>query len=91
MNYRVEMSSSAVRDINGISPRYRAAVIEFVYGPLAEDPEELGGARLHGGLAGSWSACRGGYRVLYTILDDKGVALVHRIAHPAATYGPRVR
>lgn len=83
--FRVELASTAVRDMNKIPPRYLGAIIEFVYGPLAENPARVGG-RLERDLEGLRSAHRGAYRVLYTILDDDQVVVVHRIDHRAHVY-----
>lgn len=88
MAYRVEVTSSAARDMNQIPPRYLHAIVQFLYGALAENPRRVGG-ELRNELAGSHSARRGAYRVLYTILDDDDVVLVHRIDHRATAYHPR--
>lgn len=88
MAYRVELSSSAVRDMNRIPPRYLNAIIEFLYGPLAANPARMCGPLSHE-LHGSRSARRGAYRILYTILDDDEVVIVHRIDHRATAYKPR--
>ncbi|MDH6532519.1 mRNA interferase RelE/StbE [Aurantimicrobium minutum] len=45
-----------------------AAVIEFIYGPLAENPHRLGKS-LRGDLAGMMVARRGEYRVIYEIYE----------------------
>lgn len=88
MAYTIEVTSGAVRDMNSIPPRYLAAIIEFIYGPLADNPQRVGG-ELHNELAGSRSARRGSYRVLYTILDEQKSVVVHRIDHRATAYRPR--
>lgn len=88
MPYRVELSPSAARDVNRIPPRYLAAIVEFIYGPLAENPHRVGG-ELRGELTGSRSARRGSYRVLCTIVEDDRVVVVHRVDHRATAYRPR--
>lgn len=89
MTYEVRLTSSALRDLQRISPRYLDAVLTFLYGPLAENPRRVG-KELQRELAGLRSARRGDYRVLYEIRDDEhpGV-LVHRIDHRAHVYRPR--
>lgn len=74
--------------MNRIPPRYLAAIIEFVYGALAENPARVSG-RLAGDLQGLRSARRGAYRVLCTIIDEKQVVVVHRIDHRAYAYRPQ--
>lgn len=62
-----------------------AAIIEFVYGPLAENPHRLGKA-LHYELTGWHSARRGAYRVIYRIDGEAiEIAVVH-LAHRADAY-----
>lgn len=85
MPYRVEVTSSAARDMNRIPPRYLTAIIEFLYGPLAADPRRLGGS-LGNELEGSHSARRGAYRILYTVLEDEQAVIVHRVDHRATVY-----
>lgn len=42
------------------------AIIDFFYGPLADDPHRVG-KPLRDGFAGTYGAHRGSYRVLYEI------------------------
>jgi mRNA interferase RelE/StbE len=49
-----------------LPPAVTAAVVDFVSGPLAQDPFRVG-KPLRSELEGKWSARRGEYRVLYTI------------------------
>lgn len=88
MTYRVELTSSAARDLNRIPTRYLGAIVEFVYGPLAGHPKRLGGP-LHHELEGSHSARRGAYRILYTVIEDEQTVVVHRVDHRATAYQPR--
>jgi len=62
------LSSSAIRDLDRIPPRVVPAVLEFIYGPLTENPRRVG-KPLRDDFAGEWSARRGSYRILYR-LDD---------------------
>ena len=64
-----------------------AAVVEFITGPLLENPQRVGKA-LGLELAGYYSARRGAYRVVYRIEDDKIVRVV-RIDHRADVYRRR--
>lgn len=84
MSYDVQLTASAVRDLDRLPPRYVAVIAAFLYGPLAGNPRSVG-KPLRDDLAGLHSARRGQYRVLYEILDDATV-LVHRIAHRAHVY-----
>jgi mRNA-degrading endonuclease RelE of RelBE toxin-antitoxin system len=65
-----------------------AAVVEFVLGPLLEDPHRVGHP-LRRGLEGLHAARRGPYRVVYEIEDDSRQIRVLRIDHRADVYRPR--
>ncbi|HZU79670.1 MAG TPA: type II toxin-antitoxin system RelE/ParE family toxin [Acidimicrobiales bacterium] len=81
--WNVQLSSPAVRNLDRLPPRVVPAVVEFLYGPLADDPKRVG-KLLRGALEGIYSARRGDYRVLYELIDDRQLVLVVRIAHRTA-------
>lgn len=62
--------------------------MEFLFGPLAENPPRVGKPLRHE-LEGLHGARRGDYRVLYEILAEESVVLVHRIDHRARVYRSR--
>lgn len=64
------------------------AAVEFLVGPLLENPHRVG-HELKRELAGVWSARRGAYRILYEIDDDVHEVRVLDIAHRADVYRPR--
>ncbi|MCV7240933.1 type II toxin-antitoxin system RelE/ParE family toxin [Mycolicibacterium celeriflavum] len=64
------------------------AIIEFITGPLAENPQRLSKV-LRGELAAYRSARRGDYRVLFRIDDDKHAIVIVAIDHRAQIYRPR--
>ena len=64
------------------------AVIDFVTGPLIENPHRVGRA-LRNELAGVHSARRGTYRVLYRSDDAAGEVIVLRIEHRGDVYRRR--
>jgi mRNA-degrading endonuclease RelE of RelBE toxin-antitoxin system len=86
--YHVEVAGSARRDLRRLPIKIAAAVIEFISGPLAENPQRLS-KHLHGELAAYRSARRGDYRVLFRIDDDKHAIVVVAINHRAHIYRPR--
>jgi mRNA-degrading endonuclease RelE of RelBE toxin-antitoxin system len=63
-------------------------VIDFVTGPLIENPRRVGRA-LRNELAGVHSARRGTYRVLYRIDDDATEVIVLRVEHRGDVYRRR--
>ena len=85
--YTVLLSPAAKRAIERDLPEaVAAAVVDFLYGPLAEDPHRVG-KPLRLQLEGYWSARRGQYRVIYSIHDDEVLVRVVRISHRADVYG----
>ena len=85
--YTVLLSPAAKRAIERDLPEaVAAAVVDFLFGPLAEDPHRVG-KPLRLQLEGYWSARRGQYRVIYSIHDDEVLVRVVRISHRADAYG----
>ncbi|MFN0091738.1 MAG: type II toxin-antitoxin system RelE family toxin [Acidimicrobiales bacterium] len=63
-------------------------MVEFMLGALIDNPQRVG-APLQRELAGLHSARRGAYRIVYEILDEDGVVVVHRIDHRSTVYRSR--
>jgi mRNA-degrading endonuclease RelE of RelBE toxin-antitoxin system len=64
------------------------AVIDFITGPLVDNPRRVGSA-LRNGPEGVWSARRDTYRILYRIDDDRREVIVLRVGHRRNIYRPR--
>ena len=77
---QVEFSPTALRNIQNLPEKIAMACVEFIYGPLAENPRRVG-KPLRGELTGQFSARRGTYRIVYEISDDV-------IDEPDATSAP---
>ena len=88
MTFRVTVSGAAKRDLDQLNPRVTPAIVEFLFGPLAEAPHRVGKA-LRGDLEGLSSARRGEYRVLYRFNEADQSILVVRISHRSQAYRPR--
>lgn len=87
--YELVLARPAARAIADDVPESIAtAVIDFVTGPLIENPHRVGRA-LRNELAGVHSARRGTYRVLYRIDDDAREVIVLRIEHRGDAYRRR--
>jgi mRNA interferase RelE/StbE len=71
--------------MDSVPPRVIPAIVEFVYGDLAEFPRRVG-KPLERELAGSFSARRGSYRILYDIHDDRLQVSILRVAHRGDVY-----
>lgn len=88
MSHQVVLSATARRDLAGIPPRIVSAIVEFVYGDLAAHPRRVG-KPLGRELAGSFSARRGPYRILYDVDDSTQTVHVLRVDHRSDVYRPR--
>jgi mRNA-degrading endonuclease RelE of RelBE toxin-antitoxin system len=86
--WALRVAASAERQLGRLPARIAAAVVEFVLGPLCENPRRVGHP-LQRELAGLWSARRGAYRVIYEIDDDTHLVTVLRIDHRSDVYRPR--
>ena len=85
-NYELVLTPPAIRAIQSELPEaVAAAVIEFMTGPLVENPRRVG-KMLRRELEGIWSARRGTYRVLYRINDQVDEVVVLRIDHRRDVY-----
>jgi mRNA interferase RelE/StbE len=71
--------------MTSVPERVIPAIVEFVYGDLAEFPRRVG-KPLERELAGSYSARRGSYRILYDIDETKSQVSIIRVAHRADVY-----
>ena len=83
--YRIAVTASAARDLERLPEKIAAACVEFLFGPLAENPQRVGKA-LRGELGGSYSARRGDYRVICAIRDHDWVVEVEHIDRRSDVY-----
>jgi mRNA interferase RelE/StbE len=86
VKYRVLVARTAARQLAESLPEaVAAACVEFLYGPLAENPHRVG-APLRKPFEGHWRARRGQYRVRYTIDETTAVVQVLDISHRRDAY-----
>lgn len=83
--YSIEFGPAARRDLLGLPEKIATACVEFIYGPLAENPQRVGKPLL-APLAGQHSARRGSYRVVYRIDEDRSVVRINRVDRRADVY-----
>lgn len=86
--WQLRSAATAERQLSRLPERVAAAVVEFMVGPLCENPRRVG-HQLQRELAGLWSARRGAYRVVYEIDDASHTVTVLRIDHRSDVYRPR--
>ena len=85
--YRVEWAPSGKRDLARLPEKVANAVVEFIYGGLAANPQRVG-RELHLELTGYHAARRGDFRIIYRI-DDQRRSVVTTIDHRADAYRRR--
>jgi len=66
----------------------RPAVVAAIFESIAVNPHRAG-KELRGELEGLHSTRRGDFRIIYEIIEDERVVLIHRAAHRADVYRPR--
>ena len=75
--YSVRVTARAERDLQRLPEKMATACVEFIFGPLAANPQRVG-KPLRGELGGLPFARRGDYRVIYGVLQDvRTVEIVH--------------
>ena len=88
MTWDLQVAASAERSLARLPEGVAAAIVEFMVGPLCEEPERVG-RQLQRELAGYRSARRGAYRVVYRLDEDTHVVRVVRIEHRSDVYRSR--
>jgi mRNA interferase RelE/StbE len=75
--HEVRVTARAGRDLHQLPEKIATACVEFMFGPLADEPYRLGKA-LSGRLEGLRSARRGSYRVIYRVSENtRSIEVVH--------------
>jgi mRNA-degrading endonuclease RelE of RelBE toxin-antitoxin system len=86
VTYRVRVAPTAGRQLTERLPEsVAAACIEFLLGPLADNPYRVG-APLRPPFEGQFRARRGEYRIRYRIDDDQRAVYVLDIDHRRDAY-----
>ena len=88
MVYSVELSESAVRELDKLDASQAKRILKFLQQPVAklDDPRSIGEA-LHGPRLGEfWKYRVGDYRLICKIEDDRLIVLVLRVGHRKEIY-----
>lgn len=86
--WALAVAGPARRAIDRLPEKIAVAVLDFMLGPLLENPQRVG-KQLRGDLSGLRSARVGAYRVVYEVdIDDRTVRVLY-IDHRADIYRPR--
>lgn len=75
--YAIRVTARAERDLQRLPEKIATTCVEFIFGPLADNPQRVG-KPLRGELDGRHSARRGDYRVIYGVVENtRTVEIVH--------------
>jgi len=88
MTWELQVAASAERALARFPEGVAAAIVEFMVGPLSDEPERVG-KPLQRELTGYRSARRGAYRVICRLVPDDRVIRVVRIEHRSDVYRNR--
>ena len=88
MAYSVAWTAAAKRRLQSLPDKVGHVVIEFIYGPMADNPQRIG-KNLRLDLAGLYSARRGDFRIIYTIDEPQSRVTIVAIEHRSDAYRPR--
>ena len=84
--HAIRLSVPAKRALERDLPeKVASAALEFIYGPLAENPYRVG-KQLREPLWPRYSARRGEYRVIYTVREQTVTVDVLSVSHRRDTY-----
>lgn len=86
--WQLVVAAPAERTLARLPESVAAAIVEFMLGPLLDDPLRVG-KPLQRELEGYRSARRGAYRVVYRVEDASGRVVVVRVEHRADVYRHR--
>ncbi len=86
--FAIAWTAASRRALTRLPEKVATAVVEFLYGSLAESPYRVG-KPLKLGLEGLHSTRRGDYRVIYRIDDHQRQVTVLAIEHRSDVYRPR--
>lgn len=83
--WRLVVAPSAERNLSRIPIKVAHAIVEFMVGPLLENPYQVGKPLLRE-LGGYMVARRGAYRLIYRINEPTSAIEVVRIDHRSRIY-----
>jgi mRNA-degrading endonuclease RelE of RelBE toxin-antitoxin system len=84
-SWTLVLAASAERSLERLPHKVAAAAVEFMLGPLIEDPRRVGHP-LRRELAGLWSARKGAYRIISEMNEPEHQVQVVRIDHRSDVY-----
>ena len=88
MAWTVEVSESALRELDKLDPQHARRILKFLDDRVAgsDDPRAVGQALQGAKLGEFWKYRVGDYRLICKIVDERLIVLVLRIGHRREIY-----
>lgn len=86
--WKLVVATSAERGLDRVPPKLASAIVEFMVGPVIDNPHRVGKPPLRE-LGGYFVARRGAYRIIYRINEEARTVEVVRIDHRSHAYRSR--
>ena len=88
MAWTVEISESALRELDKLDPQHARRILKFLNDRIAgsDDPRTVGQALQGAKLGEFWKYRIGDYRLICKIVDERLIVIVLRIGHRREIY-----
>jgi mRNA interferase RelE/StbE len=83
--YEIRILEAAIRDLRKLDPSIARRIAQRINW-LAENLDNIQRERLTGDLAVFYKFRIGAYRVLYEVIEDESVIVIHQIGHRREIY-----
>ena len=88
MDWKVELSATAERELSKLNPQHRKRILKFLQERIAklDDPHSVGKTLQGSRLGEFWKYCLGDFRLICKIEDERLLVLVLRVGHRKEIY-----
>ncbi len=83
--YEIQILDEAVKDMKRLDKTVAQRIVQRIYW-LAENLDHIQRERLTGDLSELYKFRVGAYRILYQVLEDEVVLIIHQIGHRREIY-----
>ncbi len=83
--YEIRILDEAIRDLRRLDKPIGRRIVQWINW-LAENVDDIQRERLTGNLSEFYKLRVGAYRVLYEILEDESLLIIHQIGHRREVY-----
>jgi mRNA interferase RelE/StbE len=83
--YEIRILEAAIRDLRKLDPPIARRIAQRINW-LAENLDDIQRERLTGDLSEFYKFRVGAYRILYEVIEDEAVIMIHQIGHRREIY-----